>query len=153
MSFEGEQIRSQCVNSSHWLLHPIKEPICLNDETTEEMNASICIDLDSPKDNEHFEMANISKDKTGLCCIIWVETNMQNSNDPKMKFTDNNRMIPVTISKEPQLLANYSLKDLNISSKDLNALFFWIKNNYDALMQFWNGEITTDELIDRIKKN
>ena len=126
-------------------------------KTTEEMNASIYIDLDSPKDNELYEMANISKAKTGLCCIIWVQTNMPNStgkhNAPRLKFTDDNRMIPVTISKEPQLLADYSLNDLKMSSKDLNALFFWIKNNYDALMQLWNGEITTDELIDRIKKN
>lgn len=79
-------------------------------------------------DNTLFEMANISKAKTGLCCIIWVQTNTPQStgkhNAPRLKFSDDNKLIPVTISKNPQLLSGYKENELKIKPKELRKLFW-----------------------------
>ena len=106
-------------------------------------------------DNELFEMANLSKSKTGLNCIVWVQTNMPDSidkhNAPRIKFSDNDTLIPVSISVQPMLLGGVKLQDLHISSEGLQSIFDWIRRNYKALMELWNGYITTDEFIEKMK--
>lgn len=106
-------------------------------------------------DNELFEMANLSKSKTGLNCIVWVQTCMSNStykhNAPRIMFSDNNVLIPVSISDQPLLLNGVKQIDLHVNSKDLQSIFDWIRRNYKALMELWNGYITTDEFIEKMK--
>ena len=106
-------------------------------------------------DNELFEFANLSRSKTGLDCIVWVKTHMQNStskhNAPRIMFSDNNVLIPVSISDQPLLLDGVKQKDLHVNSKDLQSIFDWIRRNYKALMELWNGYITTDEFIEKMK--
>lgn len=105
------------------------------------------------------DMSSIRKVTTGLDVEIWVETNgksrQMEHNLPRLKFVDLNdkNKIPVTISKEPELLAGYTLDSINISAKQFNTLKEWIVKNYDALMDLWNGDIATDEfIIERMEK-
>ena len=91
--------------------------------------------------------------------IIWVETNgaerETKHNLARIKFEDVNtkNLIPISISKQPELLGGYNENNININAKQLQAIKKWIKENYDALMDLWKGVITTDDfIVDRIKK-
>lgn len=111
------------------------------------------------KDSERIcDMASIGKTKTGLDIEVWVENNgverKTKHNLPRMKFVDLNtkNRIPISISKEPKLLGGYTLNKVNIDAKQFNTLKEWIVNNYDGLIDLWNGDITSDVFIDNIIK-
>ena len=105
------------------------------------------------------DMSNIRQIRTGLDVIIWVETDggkrETKNNLERIKFEDVNtkKLIPISISKQPELLGGYNEDNININAKQLRAIKKWIKENYDALMDLWKGVITTDDfIVDRIKK-
>jgi len=107
---------------------------------------------------EHlFEMANLSQKKTGLPVIIWVQSNSISGagqhNSPRIKFQNNtatrcdgNNLIPISIDMNPQILIKNPT--INISSEQLESVRQWIIRNYDALISYWNGDYTTDELME-----
>lgn len=41
--------------------------------------------------------------------------------------------------------------DDTLSSEQLRALNDWVKLNWDALPSYWNGEIFTEKVIERLK--
>lgn len=100
------------------------------------------------------EMANILKNQTGLPYDIWVDSsgNIRNvqHNLPRLKVTlDKNNRIPVSISKEPEVLAkNKSKEDI----PKFRLLVKWMRLNFDSLIKFWNQEIDFDALVDNLKK-
>jgi len=120
---------------------------------------------DLPKDNTLqqdllFEMANLSQKKTGLPVIIWVRANSESGdgqhNSPRIKFQNNtatrcdsNSLIPISIDTDPKILIKNPT--LNISSEQLELIRQWIIRNYETLISYWNGDYTTDELIDVLK--
>lgn len=105
------------------------------------------------------EMANLSKERTNLSVIVWVQVNnpMQH-NSPRIKFNNAKgnklvpqNLVPISISDDPQILSKSAPK-LQISSEEFNNLRKWIIDNKDALLQYWNGEIDTVDLISKLKK-
>ena len=124
------------------------------------MDISKLFEKDSYNSKERIaDMSNIRQIRTGLDVIIWVETNgaerETKHNLARIKFEDVNtkNLIPISISKQPELLGGYNENNININAKQLQAIKKWIKENYDALMDLWKGVITTDDfIVDRIKK-
>ena len=119
----------------------------------------------SVKDNPDmlFEMANLSKRFTGLEVIIWLQiSNPQSTgkhNLPRIKFQNNTsdkgqleEGIPMSISDTPEILLKADkLNTVKLSSKQVNAVKAWVKEHKDLLISYWNGELATDELVDKIK--
>ena len=124
------------------------------------MDFSKLINKDSYNGKERIaDMSNIRQIRTGLDVIIRVETNGEQRetkhNLESIKFEDVNtkNLIPISISKQPELLGGYNEDNININAKQLRAIKKWIIENYDALMDLWKGVITTDEfIVDRMKK-
>ncbi len=124
------------------------------------MDISKLFDIDTYNGKERIaDMSNIRQIRTGLDVIIWVETNgverETKHNLEKIKFEDVNtkKLIPISISKQPELLGGYNEDNININAKQLQAIKKWIIENYDALMDLWEGVITTDDfIVDRMKK-
>lgn len=124
------------------------------------MDISKLFEKDSYNGKERIaDMSNIRQIRTGLDVIIWVETGGEKRetkhNLERIKFEDVNtkNLIPITISKKPELLGGYNEDNINISAKQLRAIKKWIIENYDALMDLWKGVITTDDfIVDRMKK-
>jgi len=110
-------------------------------------------------DDFSFEMSSISQEKTGLPVIIWVQTITTNENGqyncPKIQFqnttstkVDYDNVIPISIDKDPKILMkNPTIK---ISTEQLELVRQWIIRNYDTLISYWNGEFTTDVLMDKL---
>ena len=110
------------------------------------------------------EMANISQHATGLDVIIWVQTNNTQStgkhNLPRIKFQNNtetkiqpNELIPISIADEPKiLLKNDELSKIKISKAQINRVIQWIVKNKEILIDYWEENITTDELFQKLKK-
>ena len=124
------------------------------------MDISKLFEKDSYNSKERIaDMSNIRQIRTGLDVIIWVETNggerETKHNLARIKFEDVNtkKLIPISISKKPELLRGYNEDKININAKQLRAIKKWIIENYDALMDLWEGVITTDDfIVDRMKK-
>ena len=105
------------------------------------------------------EMSNLSKKRTQLPMIIWVEAGIRNlkHNVPRMKFVNSTNdkltdsdLIPISISKDnPEILVD-GVK-LKISNKDLDILKKWIIKNYDNLMDLWNLKKDIADFIDNIQ--
>ena len=97
-----------------------------------------------------YEMANISKQKTGLDFIIWImyKTNKE-KHGPRIKIKINNDFVPITISNDPELKAS-----IKIDSKSLNKIKKFILINKDILLKYWDGmgDIGIDEILNKIKK-
>lgn len=108
------------------------------------------------EDNYFLEMANISKNKTGLNYIVWVQTKLPGGyangkhNKPRLKVQVNNSLVPISIDKNPEILGNIT-KNNNIE-RAFKEVSIWIQKNYDSLIELWNGNILSDEFIDKIKK-
>lgn len=108
------------------------------------------------EDNYLLEMANISKNKTGLNYIVWVQTKLPGGyangkhNKPRLKVQVNNSLVPISIDKNPEILGNIA-KNNNIE-RAFKEVSIWIQKNYDSLIELWNGNILSDEFIDKIKK-
>ena len=110
------------------------------------------------------EMANISQHATGLDVIIWVQTNNTQStgkhNLPRIKFQNNtetrdqiNELIPISISDNPKILLNNNdLNKIKISQAQINGIKQLIVQNKEILIDYWQEQITTDELFQKLKK-
>lgn len=102
-----------------------------------------------------FEMANIESKYTGLKNTIWVNTVIPGSpaqskhKKPRIKIEINHELVPFSIEDEPRIL----VKNINISSKEYNAICEFIKNNKDILLDYNKGNIGTGELIEKLRKH
>jgi hypothetical protein len=59
-----------------------------------------------------------------------------------------NETFTITISKQPQVIGNTG----NVKKDDVEHASDWVAMNYEALMQHYNNEITTDEFLKLIRK-
>jgi len=106
-----------------------------------------------------FSMANLATKTTGVQnAIIWVsvgETDGKKStHGPRIKVVEGTNMTSagltmatvITISGNPEVKRAGKIK--NNIVKD--AILF-VKQNKDTLLDYWNGQIDTAELIQRIR--
>ena len=104
------------------------------------------------------EMANLSKRNTDLPVNIWIqEETTTNYNLPRIKFQNNygnnfdiRAWVPVSIEDEPKILVKNT--KLNISGKDLDKVFEWIKLNKQGLLDHWYHKISTFDFFQIMKR-
>jgi hypothetical protein len=117
-----------------------------------------CHEKDTDGEDFLFEMANLFQNDTGLDMIIWVDVNRRGKhNDPRLKVSSSHSksvhegdLIPVLLSENPRILARN--KQNALSPEDLRQVGKYIGLNKAVLLQYWNGEISTGELMKRLKK-
>ena len=93
------------------------------------------------------EMANVSMKDTKLPYDVWIDSEGKNrkaKNDyPRLIVDCNGDMIPVSISKNPEILVKKKISEFpKVSS--------WIKKYFATLLQHWNKEITDREALNQL---
>ena len=99
------------------------------------------------------EMSMIRQRQTGLSYDIWVDNagseRVIKHNLPRLKVVIDGNKIPVSITENPDVLANNKTKE---DIPNFRKLSKWIKINLNLLLKFWNRIITIDTLIDGLRK-
>jgi len=99
-----------------------------------------------------FEMANLFPRTTGLPMTVWVSPpgNARHDVRVKVNMTHGNQMsvtntAVVAVQPSPHLIAG------SLSPDDQRAVFQWVSLNTDALIAYWDGQIDTIQLGQRLK--
>lgn len=109
------------------------------------------------RENAGWLEGSIGKRGTGLPVIICVYMKGANGEIPIIKFqnTYSNKirratLIPLTVSDDPHVTTpDVTLK---ITHDDFEKIRQWVMLNKEILIQHWNYDITTADVIDRMKK-
>jgi 3-deoxy-D-arabino-heptulosonate 7-phosphate (DAHP) synthase len=73
-----------------------------------------------------YEMANISKEKTGLPLMVWISYQTgKEKHGARIKIRIGTDWIPITVSDAPEIKSS----NVKIKSKVLNSIFAWIVLN------------------------
>ena len=102
-------------------------------------------------EDELWRMANLSSKKTGLPFIVWISSGQGVRHAARVKVAremsdlpDNMTTVsiasPATIHDGPPLAA-----------ADLRKLEDWINLNREALLDYWNCKLATDEVMERLR--
>lgn len=104
-------------------------------------------------EDELFEMANLYPRTTGLPMTVWVSPRGGARHDARVKVSiqGDDRMVPegaavMGIRREPRLIEG------GLGRAEFEAAAAWIALNRDALLAFWEGEIDTIELGQKLRK-
>ncbi len=97
-----------------------------------------------------FEMSNLQKDDTGIDCIIWVSSKAHHKHGPRIKLSSNNRSnnldIVITIGDDTTLIHG------KLKNKVLKKVIKWVILNKKTLMDYWNDNLSTRQMLNNIKK-
>ncbi|MBI4084102.1 MAG: hypothetical protein HY423_15975 [Candidatus Lambdaproteobacteria bacterium] len=100
-----------------------------------------------------YEMANIRPKNSGLPMTIWVSERGRARHAPRIKVSlrhgskmDIGNTVPVTIEDDPKVIGG------RLTREDLDAVQRYILLNRDTLLDYWNGEIDTVELVGRLRR-
>lgn len=100
-----------------------------------------------------FEMANLSPALTGLPMVVWVSERGRARHDVRIKvhMAHGRQMsigntATVAVRPAPRLVAG------QLSAADMESVRKWIQLNEAALVDYWDGRIYTDELIQRLQR-
>ena len=100
-----------------------------------------------------FSMENLRQKTTGLPMVIWV-SEKQGSHSARIKVgtTHSEKInldetVSISISNPPVMVASSGL-----SNKDLQLVSEFIKRNEKLLLDYWNKEIDTGDLITNLIK-
>ena len=110
--------------------------------------------LSSPEaDQDLFEMANLYPRDAGLPMTIWVSPRGHARHDVRIKvcMTPDDRMDAdntATVAVRPRPRVQHG----TLSSNDTAAVSDWLRLNEAALVDYWNGAISTVELVNRLAK-
>jgi hypothetical protein len=100
--------------------------------------------LDEPMDPEFLaEMANLSREDTGLPMNIYISDNSGVKHGPRIKVQTNHSskfrkdlLVSVTIDQNPKAI------DKGLSGKDEAVVREFIIQNRDLLMRYWNKQVS-----------
>lgn len=91
-----------------------------------------------------YEMANISKDRTGLPYDIWIDSagssRSVKHNSPRIKVAVDKELIPISISEHPEILIDKSIPHES-------DLIKFIIDNQEIFLKHWKGEIDDGQII------
>jgi hypothetical protein len=103
-------------------------------------------------DDLYYEMANLYPRETGLPMTVWVSPRGRAQHDVRIKVhtTHGNRMIiantaAVAVRPVPRVVEG------QLNQPDEQAVFRWVALNEDALVAYWDGQIGTIELGQRLQ--
>lgn len=101
-------------------------------------------------DDDLFEMANLSPALTGLPMVIWVSERGRARHDVRIKVNmahgrqmSIGNTATVAVRPTPRLIAG------QLTPANMQSVREWIQLNETALVDYWDGPIYTDELIQR----
>ena len=100
-----------------------------------------------------FEMANLSPALTGLPMVVWVSERGRARHDFRIKVhmahgrqMSISNTATVAVGPTPRLITS------QLSAVNMQAVSEWIRLNEAALVDYWDGRIYTDELIQRLQR-
>ena len=100
------------------------------------------------EENELFEMANLYPEDTGLPMTIWVSPKGSARHDARVKVSMVNgkrmtldNLAVVSIRPVPEVLHG------SLKSRDEKLVVEWITKNQAALIDYWNGDMSTRTLM------
>ena len=101
-------------------------------------------------DSKHIdEMANVSKQDTGLPYSVWIDSEGKDRvaphNVPRLKVDVDGDRIPVSISDTPKILVNKNIPQFSKISS-------WIIKYKNVLLQHWNKELTDRQTLNMLGK-
>lgn len=102
-------------------------------------------------EDQLFEMANLSLEKTGLPFIVWISPGMNNPRDIRIKVSRTPRPAPVmtSVALRPEVRV---IDGEPLSRDELTKLRAWVSLNWDVLVDFWDGRIEyTEDATARIR--
>lgn len=98
-------------------------------------------------------MSNLRPARTGLPMVVWVQHGEGVRHDVRVKVAmthgdrlNRENLAVVSVRPEPRLLHG------ELSRDDLDAVVRWIELNERAIIQHWDGETDTADLLDAIQK-
>jgi len=100
-----------------------------------------------------WEMANLRPKDTGIDnYVIWISSGEAVQHGPRIKIAKglkwdkkNNATLPLT--GLPRIIG-----DIGVTQDEFSKIVEWINLNKDALMLFWNSELSTKEILELLKK-
>jgi len=109
-------------------------------------------DAEPQASDDLFEMANLFPRTTGLPMTVWVSPRGNARHDLRVKvnMTHGNQMnaantAVVGLRPAPHLIAG------RLAPEDERAVFQWVSINAAALIAYWDGQIDTIELGERLQ--
>ena len=100
-----------------------------------------------------FDMANLYPRDTGLPMTIWVSPRGRARHDVRIKVCTKpgDRMDPTNtavmgVRPEPRLVHG------DLPPEDVESVAKWIEANAAALVDYWDGRLSTVEFVHRLKK-
>ena len=100
-----------------------------------------------------FDMANLYPGTTGLPMTVWVSPrgNAQHDVRVKVNMTHGNRMTigntaVVGVRPVPHLVEGW------LKPRDQQAVYQWAAQNEAALVDYWNGTISSAEFLLRLRR-
>ena len=113
--------------------------------------------MESRYKKKFYEMANLTKEDTGLPYIIWITPSSGKEKHwarikVQKKYGEKaiNDMFSITISDNPEIIGNQDVGEIKI--KDIEKIKNFIKKNKNALLSVWNDEVAPDEIINNFIK-
>ena len=100
-----------------------------------------------------FEMANLSPALTGLPMVVWVSERGRARHDFRIKVhMANGRQMSISNTATVAVGPTPRLITSQLSAVNMQAVSEWIRLNEAALVDYWDGRIHTDELIQRLQR-
>jgi hypothetical protein len=108
--------------------------------------------------DELFLMANLYPKRTGLPFIVWISVRVGNSvlgsssHVVRAKVSRGPKVKPeelITVVLLPQV---HETDGRELTSEELQLLQQWVDLNWGPLIEYWNEDIDTAEVIERLKK-
>jgi hypothetical protein len=97
-----------------------------------------------------YEMANFDPDDTGLDTRIWISVKGHARHGPRLKVvTDDKKLLSVSLSQEPTVMA--APARYRFSAGSLRKVEAYIQLNLDTLLAYWHEDISTPELVRRLR--
>lgn len=125
----------------------------LNEELEAFLEAEYNEDLKMPM----VEMVDVSKARTNLPVIVWVDGPRNVPHADRIKFANDYsdklkgvELIPMTIDN-PHVPEKLKHK-VKIKNKDVDKVGEWITLNAKLIQEYMNGNISTDVFLDSIQK-
>jgi hypothetical protein len=105
-------------------------------------------------EDELFLMANLYPKRTGLPFIVWISVRGGARHAIRVKVSRGPKVKPeelITVGLLPKVY-ELSADEYQLTREELELLQRWVDLNWGPLIEYWNEDIDTAEVIERLKK-
>lgn len=93
-----------------------------------------------------FDMANLFPKHTGLPFVVWISTRGGAQHDVRVKVSGNAKAVPGQMASVA-IRPSVHLTDGILPPRELELLTRWIEANREPLIQYWEGDIDTVDVL------